>query len=772
MTRIEHILSIVVVCTAFCAALTSCHTTSRLADDEVLYTGVKHLKINVPDTVEVPSGVVDNIKSTINVPANNSLYSPYVRWPMPIGLWIYNHWQDDAKGLKGWIYRKFSEQPVLVSDVRPDLRMKMVEEMLSRNGYFGSSASYELLYNKKNHKKARVDYFVNVAPPKRITELRLLPDSTSQLDSLVNAYARRDNAIRPGEVFCVDSLSIARTRITNRLRNQGYYYFRPEFLTFEADSTISDGIALRLVYSPDVTEPATRKYRFGNISTLILRNDEKGYPDTIHTKRGDVVCMRPAKLRHDLIPSCITFKTGDVVKMRQITNTQAYLSRLGIFNSVALDLTPLDSVKSDTLDARITCRFDKPLTTQLELNLASKSNSYLGPGLSFAVAHRNLFGGAERLTIKADLAYEWQIGKIESGKNRSDFNSYEFGLNAELAFPRLIAPKFLKAVRRELSWTRVNLGGDIMNRPHFFKMVQINTGFDYEWMASRYSKNQFSPIDISYNKLLSTTPQFDQTMEENKAIALSFRDQFIAKMAYTYTYDRTFGPRREARRRLMLQTSIVEGGNVLSGIWAATGAGSDKRLFGLPFSQFMKAQVQTVYSHRIGNTDNRLVGRLFIGAAHAYGNSKEVPYTEMFYVGGANSLRAFAVRSIGPGSYHSVSSGSGYYDQTGTFRFEANLEWRFPIISMIKGALFVDAGNIWLLSDDPQRPGAKLSSDFFRDLALCSGVGLRFDMGMIVIRGDLGVGLHLPYQTSKTGYYNMESFRKSLAFNLAIGYPF
>ncbi|MGM9801908.1 MAG: BamA/TamA family outer membrane protein [Candidatus Limisoma sp.] len=772
MTRIEHILSILVVCAAFCAALTSCHTTSRLADDEVLYTGVKHLKINVPDTVEVPSGVVDNIKSTINVPANNSLYSPYVRWPLPVGLWIYNHWQDDAKGLKGWIYRKFSEQPVLISDVRPDLRMKMVEEMLGRNGFFGSTASYELLYNKKNHRKARVDYFVNVAPPKRITELRLLPDSDSQLDSLVNTYARRDAAIRPGEVFCIDSLSIARTRITNRLRNQGYYYFRPEFLTFEADSTISDGIALRLVYSPDVVEAATRKYKFGNVSTLILRNDDTGHPDTIHTKSGDVVCMRPAKLRPDLIPSCITFKTGDVVKMRQITNTQAYLSRLGIFNSVALDLTPLDSVKSDTLNAQITCRFDKPLTTQLELNLSSKSNSYLGPGVSFAVAHRNMFGGAERLTIKADLAYEWQIGKIEQGKNRSDFNSYEFGLNAELAFPRLIAPKFLKTIRRELSWTRVNLGGDIMNRPHFFKMVQLNTGFGYEWMASRYSKNQFTPIDLRYNKLLSTTPQFDQTMAENKAIALSFQDQFIAKMAYTYTYDRTFGPRRQARRRLTLQASVVEGGNILSGIWEATGAGSDKRLFGLPFSQFVKAQVQAVYSHRIGTADNRLVGRLFLGAAHAYGNSKEVPYTEMFYVGGANSLRAFAVRSIGPGSYHSESSGSGYYDQTGTFRFEANLEWRFPIISMLKGAVFVDAGNIWLLSDDPQRPGAKLSSDFFRDLALCSGVGLRFDMGMIVVRGDLGVGLHLPYQTSKSGYYNLESFRKSLAFNLAIGYPF
>ena len=172
--------------------------------------------------------------------------------------------------------------------------------------------------------------------------------------------------------------------------------------------------------------------------------------------------------------------------------------------------------------------------------------------------------------------------------------------------------------------------------------------------------------------------------------------------------------------------------------------------------------------------DHKLVTRVYTGAAYAYGNSEVVPYNEQFYIGGANSIRAFAVRSIGPGSYHSSNlTNKDYYDQTGNFRFEMNMEYRFPLLGMLKGALFVDAGNIWLLENDPTRPGGQLNGkNFFRDLALGTGLGLRFDMGMIVVRGDLGVGIHLPYDTGKSGYYNMKSFGNSLAFNLAIGYPF
>ena len=382
--------------------------------------------------------------------------------------------------------------------------------------------------------------------------------------------------------------------------------------------------------------------------------------------------------------------------------------------------------------------------------------------------NRNIFGGGERLTVKFDAAYEWQIGKVDGRRN--DFNSYEFGLQTELAFPRLLAPHFIPFIKRELAWTRFSLGATVMNRPKFFKMVQFDFGWNYDWKGSRYSQNQVTLFGLKYNKLLSTTADFDKTMEENPAIALSFRNQFIPKFAYTYTFDRGFGKTRDDQH-FTLQAGFTEGGNLFAGIWSLAGNKGQKELFGTLFSQFVKATLQMVYSKRITG-EQRIVGRVYAGAAHAYGNSQEVPYAEQFYAGGANSVRAFAVRSIGPGSYHNNVDGNGYYDQTGTFRFEMNAEYRFPIVSVLKGAVFVDAGNIWLLKDDPMRSGGTLNSNFFRELALGTGLGLRLDMGMIVVRADLGVGLHLPYDTGKSGYYNIGRFKDSLALNLAIGYPF
>ena len=168
------------------------------------------------------------------------------------------------------------------------------------------------------------------------------------------------------------------------------------------------------------------------------------------------------------------------------------------------------------------------------------------------------------------------------------------------------------------------------------------------------------------------------------------------------------------------------------------------------------------------------MSRLLVGAAHAYGNSAEVPYREQFYSGGANSVRAFTIRSIGPGSYRaSEEDNFGYYDQTGTFKFENNWEYRFPILGYLHGAIFLDAGNVWLLKNDPEREGGKLTmKKFFDQLAVGTGLGLRFDMSMIVVRADLGIGIHAPYDTGKSGYYNIAKFKDGLAFHLAIGYPF
>ena len=218
---------------------------------------------------------------------------------------------------------------------------------------------------------------------------------------------------------------------------------------------------------------------------------------------------------------------------------------------------------------------------------------------------------------------------------------------------------------------------------------------------------------------------------------------------------------------------MQEAGNLFWSIYELCGKKGEKKLFGLPFSQFIKGTTQLVYGRRLWG-DNWLVTRAAVGAAHAYANASTVPYSEQFYVGGANSIRAFTVRSIGPGSYKVPADMiNGYFDQTGTFKFEFNVEYRFPIFGPLHGATFFDSGNVWLLKEDSQRPGGKLSGkNFLRDLATGTGAGLRLDIGMLVVRGDLGVGIHLPYNTGKRGYYNMVSFKKSLAFHLAIGYPF
>lgn len=384
------------------------------------------------------------------------------------------------------------------------------------------------------------------------------------------------------------------------------------------------------------------------------------------------------------------------------------------------------------------------------------------------LTNKNVFGGAEQLSIKANAAYEWQTGKGKS----SVFNSYEFGLNIGLSFPRLLAPRFIPRSARELNWTRINLGADLLNRPHYFKMAKFSAGINYEWRSFRHVLNQLTLFKLTYTKLIHTTLSFDSIMAENPAIAESFKSQYIPQISYTYTLDKFL--ERERMNGINVQAMFTEAGNLFAGIYSLCGIKGEKKLFGTPFSQFVKGQVQVVYSRRlIRGTDQWLVTRVLVGAAHAYGNSTQVPYSEQFYIGGANSIRAFTVRSLGPGSFRAPKGEvDGYFDQTGTFKFELNTEYRFPIVGILHGAAFIDAGNIWLLKKEKDRPGGELrGSTFFKDIALGTGVGLRVDLGMIVIRGDLGYGLHAPYYNGTPHYFNI-AFRHAFAFHLAIGYPF
>lgn len=757
------------------ALLTACSTTRKIADGEVLYTGVEDLEIITADSLPIDDVIESQLTEDIDVAPNASLISPYLTHPFPVGLWVYN-WDitPETGKFKKWLYRKLSREPVLISSVRPELRVDMLRQTLKHHGYFASSASYSLLYSKKDPKKAKINYVVHTGNPYLVSDVEYhLPDSIS-VSHVIDSIYHSNRYIEPGMRYSVDSLINARNDVSEHLRRLGYYYFRPEYIEYKADSTIApERIALRVQYAKAIPEAALVKYCTRNITTYVKRYQGGGTPDTLSTSRGDVIVMRPSRLRESLIPSCLTFRKGKVLSTRDISRSQSYLSRLGVFKNISIDITPIDSLNpgQDSLDVAINCIFDAPLEATLKFSGSYKSNSYLGPGVTAGLVHNNVFGGGEQFSVDLNASYEWQIGK--SAENSASNNYYDFGVKATLAFPRLLAPSFITRTRRDINWTRITLGADIYNNPSTFQYLQVNAGLSYEWHTNRYSLHQLDLPELTFSKRIGDDKITGSDLVDMELVQPTV---FIPKITYKYTFERTFGASR--RHNIVAWLSFTEAGNILSGIWSLAGSGGggadSKELFGVPFSQFVKVQGQATYSYMFDNT-SRLVGRVFIGAGFPYGNSLMIPYGEDFYCGGPSSIRAFPIRSIGPGRFAGYDNWLSQYLRSGSFKFEMNLEYRFPILGIFKGAVFVDAGNVWMLKDPygfyDGQAGLK-ASEFLTDLALGTGVGIRIDLDMIVARADLGVGIHTPYDTGKSSYYNMPSFKKSLALNFAIGYPF
>ncbi|MDE6120338.1 MAG: hypothetical protein K2F63_00960, partial [Muribaculaceae bacterium] len=358
--------------------LCGCSTTRRIPDDEILYTGVKKIEIRPDSAARIPSAMASAIKNSVSVEPNNLKIMGF-GLPIPLGLWVYNNMNEPKGGIKKWFYNKFVQEPVLVSDVRPEVRTRMIEQILDNNGYFRGSATYELVKGK-NPKKAKILYNVSTGPSYPIDTIYLLPD-TCRLNSLIDSLAMHDtylSSVRP--VFNTDSLSIARTRITNSLRNRGYYFFSPEFIEYLADSIVNPGsVELKLTVASNTPRMALRPFRTGKVNIHVDRNQGGGIPDTIKLKRATLIQMQPSRLRRNVLDECVTFRSGRTFAVRNMDRTQTYLSRLGIFNNISIVASRDTTAKSgdDVLDVDIYCTFDSPLETSLEVNASSKSNSYI-----------------------------------------------------------------------------------------------------------------------------------------------------------------------------------------------------------------------------------------------------------------------------------------------------------------------------------------------------------------------------------------------------------
>ncbi|MDE5929555.1 MAG: hypothetical protein K2H03_03640, partial [Muribaculaceae bacterium] len=302
------------------AGLAACSTTSKIPADELLYTGLKGISYQNADSISLPDELKSDMRDAVNVAPNNYWKLIGWRYPFPLGLWVYNNWPNPPKGFKHWIYEKLVEEPVLVSDVRPELRTKMLDQMLDNNGYFRGVTTYTL--NKgKNPKKASVSYTVYPGEPYPIESMELLPDTT-HLYHLIDSFARSDSYLMSGMRYSTDSLSDARIRITNKVRNLGYYYFQPTYIEYLADTVQNPGkVAMRMTLNSKIPDFCLRQYTTGHITVCINRANGGGTPDTLKFPDVTIVQMMPSRLRRKILPECIRFRPGRIFAVRNMDRT-------------------------------------------------------------------------------------------------------------------------------------------------------------------------------------------------------------------------------------------------------------------------------------------------------------------------------------------------------------------------------------------------------------------------------------------------------------------
>lgn len=760
-----------------CILMSACSTTKNLPEGETLYTGIDKLEVVNEDKTLAGITALTEVEAALAYAPNNAIFgSSSLRWPVPFGLWVYNGFEkyQDKKGIGRWIFDHLGKSPVLMSSVNGETRAKVATNLLHDYGYFNGSVSYKEV-PQKNPKEAKVSYVIDMARPYFLDSIAYLK-YPHYADSLIQS-TRFQSVLKSGENFSVIKLEEERQRLSNLLRNHGYYYYRPEFTTYRADTLQKSGyISLQVVPRNGIPAEAKKQYYIGNTSVYLTGYDNEPPTDTLRLRTmtfyysGKKPGIRPNALMRNVF-----FRKGELFSQDRQTFTQEAIARMGVFRYSEFRYEPKDTTANgDTLNVNMYATFDKPYNAELELNMTTKSTDQTGPGAVFKITRNNFQRMGANLSFEVRGSYEWQTNSNVEG-NSSKLNSYELGTSLSLDFPRLILPwKDTDLLRsRYQQKTSFKIYGNLLNRARFFNMLSFGGNVTYDFRKSRTWKHTITPFQLTFNTLMSTTERFDSITATNPSLALSLGDQFIPSMNYTFTYDNA---RLKRDYQLWWENSITSAGNVTSLLYAALGkdfSEKNKKLLGTPFAQFLKLTSEVRALFKVGEKQH-IAARLMGGVLWSYGNQTIAPYSEQFYIGGANSLRAFTVRSLGPGTYNpGENTKYGYLDQTGDIKLEANVEYRFPIFGDLYGATFLDAGNVWLMRKDESRPGGELTlKNFAKSIALNTGVGVRYDLTFLVIRLDMGIALHVPYETGKSGYYNIPKFKDGLGLHFAIGYPF
>jgi outer membrane protein assembly factor BamA len=599
--------------------------------------------------------------------------------------------------------------------------------------------------------------------------------------------------LKPKQRYDLERMQAEHERIEAQIENFGLYYFDDRYLIFEADSTVGEKqVDLDLRLEPGIPQRAKRIFRLNEVNVYpnyVLSTDTLA-KSTTKVVNGFNYIDNAQKFRPSVITRVINLHKGDIYSREAQDLTLSHLMDLGTFKFVNIKFRDV-TTDSSRLDANIYLTPLKKKSIRAEAQAVSKSNNFVGPGLSLTFTNRNFLKGAELFQLKLNTSYEIQISKRVSGP----LNSFELGLESSLTVPRFISPiRIDYSSRKYLPKTQIKLAFNLQNRVDYFRLNSFNLAYGYNWRETASKTHELFPIDINYVRTDKKSPDFETLLAGNTVLANSFEDQFIVGSRYTYTLNtqlnenplQKFEEKKIRVHSFYFSATADVAGNLLHAIQEKAHRSTEGpfRLLGSPYSQYIRGDVDFRYYWQM-DEQNKLATRLVLGTGYAYGNSETLPYIKQFSIGGSNSIRAFPARSVGPGTYDVRSEeneGSAvlFIDQRGDIKLEGNVEYRFDIIKSFKGAVFVDAGNIWLLKEDPDRPGGKFRrSTFLDELAVGTGLGFRFDFSFFVLRVDIAFPLRKPFLPPNERWvidqidFGSPSWRSdNLIFNIAIGYPF
>ncbi|WP_300792092.1 BamA/TamA family outer membrane protein [uncultured Bacteroides sp.] len=710
----------------------------------------------------------------------NSKWFSLVKLPM----YIYCASGKDSTKWINKLLRKMGDAPRIYDpSVAEETRMQILSAVQNK-GYLGAEVVLE-----EKLKKNKIDayYRISTGNPYMISSINYNIEDYVIRDLLMNDSIHSN--LVEGMRFNVNVLEEERNRITQFLLNRGFYRFNKDYITFQAD-TVNGTYRIDLTMNIALNEQNDgnnnslhRQYKVRKVNYLMdidnlatVRNNPE--TDTVEYNQLSIIYNDRLFLRPGVIASHNRIESGKLYSNRDVMSTYSSLARLGILKYSNIRFVEHFENDSAYLDAYVSLSRNKNKTLAFQIE-GTNSAGDLGAAASVTYTHRNLFKGSETFNIKVRGAYEAVTG-LEGYANN---NYTEYGVESSLEFPEFMFPflksDFKKSVNAK---SQVSAKYNWQIRPEFERTL-ASAAWSYRWNSKKRASHRLDVLDINYIYMpyrSNTFIEYLNYMDEiNPLLRYSYEDLFIVRLGYTYTYNSAGVSTQQTAKKssYSIRFNIEESGNLIYGLSKLIHKkpldGESYRVGNISFAQYVKLDFDFAKNIMIDDR-NALVFHIGTGVAVPYGNSKSLPFEKLYFSGGANSVRGWSVRSLGPGGYRGASGSLDYVNHTGDIKLDMNVEYRTHLFWKLNGAAFIDAGNVWTLKDRYSDSTGQFSfKRFYKEIAVSYGLGIRFDLDFLILRFDGGMKAINPMETGVDRYPLIKpDFSRDFAFHFAVGYPF